>query len=38
LCRFLDAQSAAFRREDIDRAFESEVETWDLSSSLSSLA
>lgn len=30
LCRFLDAQSAAFRREDIDRALDSEVETWDL--------
>jgi hypothetical protein len=27
-CRFLDAQSAAFRREDVDRAFEEEVETW----------
>jgi hypothetical protein len=29
-CRFLDAQSAAFRREDIDRAFEEEVDTWTL--------
>ncbi len=34
-CQFLDAQSAAFRREDIDRAFSEEVETWDLSSSSS---
>jgi hypothetical protein len=30
LCRFLDAQSAAFRREDIDRAFEEEVDAWTL--------
>jgi hypothetical protein len=30
-CSFLDAQSAAFRREDIDRAFDREVEVWDLS-------
>ncbi len=30
-CQFLDAQTAAFRREDIDRAFAEEVETWDLS-------
>jgi Terminase large subunit, T4likevirus-type, N-terminal len=29
-CRFLDAQSAAFRREDIDRAFEEEVDAWTL--------
>ena len=29
-CRFLDAQSAAFRREDIDRAFSEEVEPWTL--------
>ena len=29
-CTFLDAQSAAFRREDIDRAFDEEVETWQL--------
>jgi hypothetical protein len=29
-CTFLDAQSAAFRREDIDRAFDEEVETWSL--------
>jgi hypothetical protein len=27
-CRFLDAQSAAFTRADIDRMFEEEVETW----------
>ena len=30
LCTFMDAQSSAFRREDIDRAFDSEVETWTL--------
>ena len=30
MCHFMDAQSAAFRREDIDRAFDSEVETWTL--------
>ncbi len=30
LCEFLDAQSAAFRREDIDRAFSKEIETWDI--------
>jgi hypothetical protein len=29
-CEFLDAQSAAFRREDIERAFSVEVETWQL--------
>ena len=29
-CEFIDAQSAAFARADIDRAFDSEVETWDL--------
>jgi hypothetical protein len=29
-CRFLDAQSAAFRREDIAAAFSEEVETWTL--------
>ena len=29
-CEFLDAQSAAFRREDIDNAFKEEVETWNL--------
>jgi hypothetical protein len=33
LCRFLDAQSQAFRREDIDRAFDEEVEPWALSAS-----
>jgi hypothetical protein len=27
MCTFMDAQSSAFRREDIDRAF-SEVEVW----------
>jgi hypothetical protein len=29
-CEFLDAQSAAFTREDIDRAFLEEVEPWEL--------
>jgi len=33
MCEFQDAQSAAFRREDIDTAFSEEVEEWDLSSS-----
>jgi len=28
MCRFLDAETQAFRREDIDRAFEEEVEVW----------
>ena len=30
MCTFLDAQSSAFRREDIDRAFSKEIETWNL--------
>ncbi len=30
MCTFMDAQSAAFRREDIDRAFDREIETWTL--------
>jgi hypothetical protein len=30
LCRFLDAQSAAFTREDVDRAFSEEVAAWAL--------
>lgn len=30
LCQFLDAQSAAFRREDIERAFSEDVEQWAL--------
>lgn len=30
MCRFLDAETQAFRREDIDRAFEEEVEAWAL--------
>ncbi len=30
MCIFMDAQSAAFRREDIDAAFDSEVQTWTL--------
>jgi hypothetical protein len=29
-CDFLDAQSSAFRREDIDRAFAQRIETWQL--------
>ena len=29
-CEFLDAESAAFRRVDIDNAFSDEVETWSL--------
>jgi hypothetical protein len=29
-CQFLDAQSAAFTREDVDRAFLEEVEAWPL--------
>ncbi len=29
-CKFLDAESQAFRREDIDRAFTEEVEPWAL--------
>lgn len=29
-CDFLDAQTQPFSREDIDRAFEEEVEPWDL--------
>ncbi len=29
-CKFLDAETQAFRREDVDRAFEEEVEAWDL--------
>jgi Terminase large subunit, T4likevirus-type, N-terminal len=29
-CEFLDAQSQAFTREEIDRAFSEEVETWSL--------
>jgi hypothetical protein len=27
-CKFLDAESQPFRREDVDRAFEEEVEAW----------
>ena len=30
MCCFLDAETQAFRREDIDRAFEEEVQVWDL--------
>ncbi len=29
-CRFLDAETQPFRREDVDRAFEEEVEAWQL--------
>jgi hypothetical protein len=29
-CEFLDSESQAFRREDIDRAFDEEVEPWTL--------
>lgn len=29
-CRFLDAQTAAFRREDVERALAEEVEPWQL--------
>src|SRR5215210_1047629 len=30
MCRFLDAETQAFRREDVDRAFEEEVQAWEL--------
>jgi len=30
LCEFLDAETQAFRREDVEKAFTSEVETWQL--------
>ena len=33
MCQFLDAQSAAFRSEDIAAAFDEETETWDLAAS-----
>ena len=29
-CQFLDAETQPFGREEIDRAFEEEVEAWDL--------
>jgi hypothetical protein len=29
-CEFMDAETQAFRREDVDRAFNEEVETWAL--------
>jgi hypothetical protein len=32
-CQFMDAQSQAFTRAEIDRAFEEEVDPWDLSAS-----
>ena len=31
MCRFLDAQSQAFSRDDIEQCFREEVEAWDLS-------
>jgi hypothetical protein len=30
LCRFLDAQTQAFRREDIEQCFREDVQAWDL--------
>jgi hypothetical protein len=30
MCQFLDAETQAFRREDIDRTFDEEVEPWEL--------
>jgi|SRR5215217_3585862 len=30
MCRFLGAETQAFRRQDVDRAFEEEVQTWEL--------
>jgi hypothetical protein len=30
MCAFLDAETQAFRREDIDRTFDEEVEPWEL--------
>jgi hypothetical protein len=30
MCEFLDAQTAAFRREDIDKCFREDVEVWQL--------
>lgn len=33
LCRFLDAETQPFSREDVDNAFREEVEPWDLSAS-----
>ena len=32
MCALLDSETAAFRREDIDRAFSEDVEVWDLAS------
>lgn len=29
-CEFLDAQTQAFRREDVDKAFEEEIVAWEL--------
>ena len=37
-CRFLDAQTAAFARDDVDRAFSQEAELWDLIPGMSSWA
>jgi hypothetical protein len=30
VCRFLDAETQAFRREDIDQCFREDVEPWEL--------
>jgi hypothetical protein len=30
MCTFLDAQTQAFRREDVDMAFREDVESWEL--------
>ena len=30
MCAFLDAETQAFGREDIDRAYDEEVEPWEL--------
>ena len=29
-CEFLDAHTQAFRREDVDKAFEEEIVPWEL--------
>lgn len=33
LCEFMDAATSAFTLEDIEKAFDKEVESWDLLSS-----
>jgi hypothetical protein len=30
MCTFLDAETQAFRREDVDMAFREDVESWEL--------